>query len=87
MFRAHDGSIREERDGDLIIGRGISVGSPGTISGEKEEEVERGDDCSSRSLIARSDHGVYHVQGPSRHLPRTRMNHYYGTRKITITGS
>lgn len=39
MFRARwidpEGE-REGGEGDLIIGRGISVGSPGTISGEEE---------------------------------------------------
>lgn len=41
MFRARwidpEGE-REGEEGDLIIGRGISVGSPGTISGEEQEE-------------------------------------------------
>lgn len=70
--RAMDRSMGEEDD--LIIGRRISVGSPGTISGKrnKRERGGRGeDDCSSRSLIARSDHEFYHVQRPSRSLLRT----------------
>lgn len=61
-----DGGERE-RESDLIIGRGISVGSPGTISGKRNKrEVEMIVPRAPLSLVAtigfitsRGHHGVF----------------------------